>query len=251
MKNLSLRKVSYFTAFIYTALIGAGMYTSLHINGIPYNTPRLVETLVWFEIIMTIFALIMAVKFFSWKELGFTKIKNVLWFLPMGIVGFIVLFNLGRVTVTHDFTSEQWKLFGKVAFTTFLVGFSEELVYRGVVFTTFIKESKVKALVISAITFSLLHWVNIFGGLAVGSMLAQLVLTLIAGFFFGFVRMKIDSIIPIIFFHWIWDFNLLGGQVLQMEEMSGNFTTAFVIMEIVFVLTYLPYFIYQEIKKNK
>ncbi len=141
---MNKKRISYITAFIYTALIGAGMYTSYHINDISYNNPRMVETLVWFEVIMTLFALIIGVKYFSWKELGFVKIKekNSRWFNPMGFVVFVVIFNTINFIVKSDITAEQWKLFGIVGITTFLVGFSEELVYRGIVFASFIKENK-------------------------------------------------------------------------------------------------------------
>ncbi len=255
MNNLSqLKKISYLTAFIYTVLIGIGMYTTYHINGVRYGESEMVETLVWFEIVMTIFAFFMAKKYFSWQELGFGKInfKNMLWFVPMLVIGTIMLLYLGYFVIANadSITSEQWKLFYLVCVTTLLVGISEELVYRGVVFATFIKESKVKAVFISAITFSLLHSVNVFGGLELVAMLGQLGVTLIAGLFFAFVRLKINNIIPIILFHWLWDFSLIGGQVLQMGETNSIFTSVFLLFEVIFVCTYLPYWVYRE-KKNK
>ncbi len=250
MTTLKLKKISYITAIVYTILIGMGMFTSFYINGISYNNPRMIETLLWFEIVMTIFAVVMGVKFFSSKELGFTKInkKQVLWFLPMAIVALIVIINTTYFLLNNNISSEQWVLFVKIAITTLLVGFSEELVYRGIVFATFIKESKVKALFISAVTFSLLHSVNVFGGLELVGMLLQLVMTFLAGLFFGFVRMKIESIIPIMIFHWIWDFSLIGGQVINIGSVNDTFTSAFVIMEIAFALIYIPYFVYKEKK---
>ncbi len=82
------------------------------------------------------------------------------------------------------------------------------------------------------------------------AMLAQLLMTFIAGLFFGFVRMKIKSIVPIMIFHWFWDFNLIGGQVLGIGKINDNYTTTFVLFEIAFVVIYLPYFIYKENKKK-
>ncbi len=256
MKNLTqLKNVSYITAIMYTALIGIGMYTTYHIYGIRYGESQMVKPLVWFELVMTIFALFMAKKYFSWQALGFGKInfKNMLWFVPMLVIGTMMIVYLGYFAITHadSITLGQWKLFYLVCVTTFLVGFSEELVYRGIVFAAFIKESKVKAVFISAITFSLLHSVNVFGGLAFGDMLGQLGMTLISGLFYAFVRLKINNIIPIIIFHWFWDFGLMGGQVLQIGETNNMLTSVFLVFEIVFVCTYLPYWVYKEMKKNK
>ncbi len=254
--NTTLRqKMAYITAIIYTALIGIGMFTAYHINGTPYNNPQMTETLVWFEIVMTIFAFIMAKKYFSWQELGFGKIniKNILWFAPMLIIGTIIVFNLASFAVANadSISPEQWKLFSLICFTTFLVGLSEELVYRGVVFASFIKENKVKSLLISAVTFSLLHSVNVFGGLTFTAMLMQLAMTFVAGLFFGFVRMKIDNIVPIIIFHWAWDFSLIGGDVINVGDINNSFTVGFIVCEILFAVTFVPYWVYRQMRDNK
>ncbi len=253
MNKLNL-KIGYLTAFIYTVLIGIGMYTMHHIYGIKYGESEMVKPLVWFELVMTIFAFFMAKKYFSWQELGFGKInfKNILWFVPMLIIGTILLLYLGYFIITNadSITPEQWQLFSLVCVTTLLVGVSEELVYRGIVFSSFVKDSKVKAVFISAITFSLLHSVNVFGGLEFGGMFGQLVMTLISGLFYAFVRMKINNIIPLIIFHWLWDFCLMGGQVLQTGETNNMLTTAFLVLELVFVCTYLPYWVYKEMKSK-
>ncbi|MBS9784115.1 CPBP family intramembrane metalloprotease [Candidatus Gracilibacteria bacterium] len=136
-----------------------------------------------------------------------------------------------------------------VALTTFLVGFSEELVYRGVVFSTFLKDNKVKAILVSAVIFSLLHAVNILAGTDIIVIGAQLFMTFIAGLFFAFVRLKIENIIPIMLYHWAWDFVLIGGEVLKDGDINGTFTTAMIIFQLVFAVTVIPYFVYQERKK--
>ncbi len=256
MKKLSLKKlknISYITALIYTTLIGAGMFTSFHFYGIPYTDLKIVDTLVWFEIVMTIFAIVMAFKYFSPKELGFTKInnKNIIWLVPIVLVGLILLFNVANFAITNSesITPEQWKMFITVTIMTFLVGFSEELVYRGVVFAAFLKESKVAALLVSAVIFSLLHAVNIFGGLDFISMLVQLGLTFLGGLFFGIVRLKIESIIPLILFHFTWDFVLFSGQVFN-TDINEDITTYMLIFEFAVAILFVPYFIYTEVKKK-
>ncbi len=44
MKNVLFKKVSYITAFLYTALIAASMFTTKHVNGV-LMAPKMVETL--------------------------------------------------------------------------------------------------------------------------------------------------------------------------------------------------------------
>ncbi len=254
MKKLSLKNISYITAFIYTALIGAGMFTSFHFYGIPYTDIKIVNTLVWFEVVMTIFAVVMAFKYFSPKELGFTKInkKNIIWLLLIVFVGIILLFNVANFAITNsgNITFEQWKIFITAMIMTFLVGFSEELVYRGVVLATFLKDSKVLALLVSAVIFSLLHAVNVLGGIDFLSMLVQLGLTFLGGLFFGIVRLKVESIIPLILFHFTWDFVLFSGQIFN-TDVNEDITTYMLIFEFAVAILFVPYFIYTEIKKKK
>ena len=243
----SLKKISIITAIIYTALIGLGMYTAFHINGTSYDNPAMVKTLIWFEIIMTLFAVVMSVKFFSWQQLGFTKIdkKNIAWLLPMAITAVVILFTMTSFMSQAQISAQQWQLFTVVGITTLLVGFSEELVYRGIVFSAFFKDSQIKALWVSAVIFSLLHSVNVVAGLEISGMLMQLAMTFIAGLFFALVRIKIQSIIPLMIFHWLWDFNLIGGEVLQAGDSNSLFTTAFILFELVVVCFYLPYYVYK------
>ncbi len=251
MKNLTQKqKIALISTVIYTALIGIGMYTSLHVNGISYDSPRMPETLIWFEIIMSIFALFMAKKYFTWDELGFVKPKNILWFTPMAVMGAIVVGNLTYFTFTNmsNISLDKWQLFGTIAITTFLVGFSEELMYRGMVFSAFLQDSKVKAILVSAVTFSLLHSVNMFAGVSFGGMGLQLFMTFIAGLFFAFIRLKIENIVLLMIYHWLWDFTLIGGQALQDGDINGNYTTAMILFQLVFAFTVIPYFIYKEKK---
>ena len=247
MNNLSLKKVSIITAIIYTALIAVSMYTAFHINGTSYDKPEMVNTLIWFEIIMTLFAVVMSVKFFSYHQLGFTKInkKNMVWLLPMAVVSVMILFNMASLITQAQITTQQWQLFAIVGITTLLIGVSEELVYRGVVFAAFFKDSKVKALLVSAMMFSLLHSVNVLAGVDLTGMVIQMAMTFITGLFYGLVRLKIQCIIPLMIFHWLWDFYLIGGTVLQVADVNSFFITGFMLFELAVVCFYLPYYIYQ------
>lgn len=256
MKNISLKKVALISAAIYTALIGAGMYTSFHINGVPYTNPKMVETLWIFEVVMTLLTVGVIAKFFSWKEVGFGKInkKQALWLIPVLGIAFIMWGNIIHFIMqnTGSITPEQWSLFALVGFTTFLVGFSEELMYRGIVLTAFAKKNKmISALFVSAVAFSLLHSVNILAGPTYAAIGGQLVLTFILGLVFGLLRIKIENIVPLIIFHWLWDFALIGGSVLKIGQLNSSWATTFILFELVFIFTVVPWFICQEKKKNK
>jgi uncharacterized protein len=52
-----------------------------------------------------------------------------------------------------------------------------------------------------AMAFSLLHAVNVFGGVSLLSMCIQLVLTFLFGFLFAPLMIELNNILPLIIFH--------------------------------------------------
>ncbi len=251
MKNISILKIGYLTAFIYTLIIGVGMYTVYYINGVRYSNPKIVEIHWPFELVGSIFAIAVVVKFFSWKEVGFTKLnlKQALWLIPIFGILVGIWAEMLSIISGDDIKPDQWRLFAMVGFTTLLVGFSEELVYRGIVLSAFLRENKpVAGILVSAITFSLLHSVNILAGLAFSEIITQIVITFLFGLLFGLLRIKIKNIIPLMIFHWLWDFALIGSGALQISTSTGFFGLMLILFELLFVIIMLPLFI--RIQRN-
>ncbi len=243
---------SYITAFLYTALIGAGMYTSFHINEVSYEKPQMINTLWIFEIFMVLLLVWVVIKFYSWKEVGFTKIdkKQALWLIPtfglLALAGFPLVDFISQNT--DKITPEQWKLFALVGFTTALVGFGEELMYRGIILGEFMKKNKlISGVLISSVIFGLLHAVNVFWGQSINATLSQVGVTSIVWVFFALMRIKIKNIIPLMIFHWFYDFILIGWGVFGLETPSAG--VYLFLFEIWFILIFLPLLIWEERKK--
>lgn len=201
-------------AALYTAVIGVGMYVSLHWAGYRYGDPHFVRILVWVELALLALAVFWVMTFWSWPEVGMTRLarkKEMLWILPPAAIlayGWFVLMSDFWIPI-----EDLW-LFPLVGFTTLLVGISEELVYRGVVLRGFLKNGNVwVAMLVSAVAFSLLHSVNYFGGVSADGVVSQLKFTFIFGLFFAPLAIRLGALWPLILFHWLWDFVLIGGQV--------------------------------------
>jgi membrane protease YdiL (CAAX protease family) len=93
-------------------------------------------------------------------------------------------------------------LLAVAGFTTLLVGLGEETMYRGIVLHAFLTTNRVRfAMLVSAIAFSLLHAVNVFGGVSLLSVPAQLIMTFLLGFFFAPLMLKLNNILPLMIFH--------------------------------------------------
>ncbi len=236
---LKKQKIALLGALIYTIIIGAGMYISYHIKGIGYESPKIINTLWWVEIILTLWTIFLAVKFFSWKEIGFVKLdkKQIWWFVPSLVIVFAMLIAGAYAFFTGNLSNSQLQQIGLIGFTTLLVGFSEELMYRGIVFSTFLKtHSKTKTILISAVAFSLLHSVNIFAGLSLTQMLLQLLMTFVFGLFSALIFMRIKSILPLILFHWLWDFCLISNGIIDQKSLISEISTIHILVQLVLII---------------
>ncbi len=85
--------------------------------------------------------------------------------------------------------------------TMVLVGFLEELIFRGFLFTALRKDNLKVAVIVSSVTFGVGHIVNLLGGAPVGETLLQIVYATAAGFLFTAIFLRGGSLWPCIITH--------------------------------------------------
>ncbi|WP_024864400.1 CPBP family intramembrane glutamic endopeptidase [Butyrivibrio sp. FCS014] len=107
-----------------------------------------------------------------------------------------------------------------------LVGFVEEMIFRGFLFRAMLKDGKpVVAIVVSALTFGIGHIVNLLNGQASLETLAQVFFAISWGFIFTMVCYKSGSIIPCILAHSIIDaLAVLGADIMLFSWISIGVT---------------------------
>lgn len=129
------------------------------------------------------------------------KSWRVIWFPLLLILGFL------SVALTRELPETQKILF--ITINTFLVGVSEELMFRGLFFSGALSKFSIwKAIWLTSIVFGLVHIMN---GFITGDFLsatAQSLQAAFAGLWFLAIRIKTKSIYPAILVHWLWDFSL-------------------------------------------
>ena len=141
--------------------------------------------------------------------------KAMLWFIPLWILSCLNLFS----GFSPDYPMPG--LF-YAAVSMALVGFAEELIFRGFLFKAMLKDGNVKAaIIVSSITFGLGHIVNLFTGHELIATLTQMVFAIAMGFVFTLVFFKSGSLLPGILAHSIIDvFSVLasdgGSQLVNM-----------------------------------
>jgi membrane protease YdiL (CAAX protease family) len=207
-------KIAVLAAVIYTVVMGVAMFYMNEFQGITYGEPQMLSVL-WIPlVVLNLLNGFWVIRHFNWRAIGFRCLhrQQLVWLLPsiavLTAMWVVLLAGLSQTSLTAD----QWQLFALTGFTTLLVGFGEEIMYRGIVLHGFLTSQNLRwAMLVSAIAFSLLHAVNVFGGLTLVSVPFQLLTTFLFGFFFASLMLKLNNILPLIIFHWLWDFVLIAA----------------------------------------
>ena len=127
---------------------------------------------------------------------GWTKnSRAMLWFIPLWLLSCMNLFSGFQ---------PDYPVPGLIyaAVSMALVGFAEELIFRGFLFKAMLKDGSVTAAVIvSSVTFGMGHIMNLFTGQDLVETLFQMVFAVAMGFVFTLVFYKSGSLLPGILAH--------------------------------------------------
>lgn len=118
-----------------------------------------------------------------------------------------------------------------------MVGFGEEIMFRGIGVTTFRVNgySEGKVALWSTVIFGLAHASNVF---TEGSAAAlQVGVTIIAGYFFYLIRRRTGGVLVGAVIHGLWDFGLISSAIVLDETYAG--AALFMLMNIVIVVILL------------
>ena len=132
---------------------------------------------------------------------------RMLWFIPLWILATGNLW--GGV---HPKYAGVGLVCAIVSFA--LVGFVEELIFRGFLFKAMLRDSRVPtAVIVSSVTFGVGHIVNLLSGHGGTETLLQVVFAIMMGFLFTMVYYKSGSLLPGILAHSLIDvFSVFSGR---------------------------------------
>ena len=141
------------------------------------------------------------------------NMKKYLFFIPMWILA----------------TGNIWDGFGPsyqgtslvfAAISMILVGFVEEMIFRGFLFRAMLSKDKAAvAIIVSAVTFGIGHIVNLFTGQASFETVIQIIFAISWGFILTMVCYKGGSIIPCIIAHSMIDVLSLFGADNEIVDL--------------------------------
>lgn len=138
------------------------------------------------------------------RTLRFAVLGLILYYIGSFLVGLLIgavsedFLNVNDSAI-YEMTQENYALMSLC--TVFLVPFTEELIYRGLIFRSLQKKNRIIAYLISAAVFSLIHIAG-YVGIASGTVLLLCFLQYIpAGLALGWAYEKADSIWAPILMH--------------------------------------------------
>ena len=125
--------------------------------------------------------------------------KRFLYFIPMWILATGNLW--GGIQFNYQGAGQILAVLSML-----LVGFVEEMIFRGFLFSAMLRSGSVKtAVIISSVTFGMGHIINLFAGQASAETMIQIVFAVAWGFILTMVFYKSGKLLPCIIAHGLID----------------------------------------------
>lgn len=178
---------------------------------------ELVKNGVGWQFAAAVVALFAAIALFKWRDMHCGaphSLLKVMWF-PV-----LVLLAISSLALITGLPSGRQMFF--IFLNTLLVGVSEEVMFRGVLFRALLTNYRVwTAIIVTTVLFGGIHVLNVFTtGELVAAML-QSVGAAMSGLFFIAIVIRTGSLWPAIIYHGLWDCALflikVGSQTSGIE----------------------------------
>jgi membrane protease YdiL (CAAX protease family) len=183
------------------------------------------------ELIVALVLVIFVTAIGWWRNAGFQRIsKGSLKFLIIPVLYSLLLHQFLTVMAPEEhalfgFTSIEQALMA--IFTVLLLGFNEEMVFRGITYYGFNTiMHPIAAVLVAALLFGLFHYVNLLGGQSFPITSQQVLHAIASGFLYGVLRLVMGALWPVMIFHGFWDLNMFSIQTVNNLGNTAQTTSA-------------------------
>ena len=178
------------------------------------------------------------------KEYGLCKFygnsKDYLFFIPLIVIASVNLWV--RPTINYSFLEAIFFIISMLC-----VGFLEEIIFRGFLFKSILKDNLKFAIFISSVTFGMGHIINLLNGNFTVDVIMQILYATAGGFLFTIIFYKRKSLIPCIITHGV----LNSLSAFYNNELGITMNIIISIVLIVISLGYSLFIIYKANKKTE
>jgi membrane protease YdiL (CAAX protease family) len=182
-------------------VVGGGL---LQVKGQPTQLSELVKNQIMFNVLVAMVFLIVVINHFKWwSQVGWKAPNNLqdlrlLW--PPAVVLIFLLLTVISIGLPPT------RVLMLVIVNTLMVGISEELMFRGILFHGASSSFGIwHAVWITAIIFGSIHTLNGFITGDFRTSIAQALFAATFGIWALALRVRLDTILPVIIIHWLWD----------------------------------------------
>ncbi|MBX7053616.1 MAG: CPBP family intramembrane metalloprotease [Pyrinomonadaceae bacterium] len=192
---------------VYLSIIMIG--AKIEIGGGTMSQSEMVSRQISISLVIGFVFLSGVVALFGWRrDTGLTPIRNaksllILWLPALFILGFF------SVAVLLGLPAVQALVY--VGINTLLVGISEELAFRGVLFSG--ARSALRPIGAIALTSVIFGAVHVLNGITTGdwaTAAVQATAAAMSGLLFIAILIRTGSIVPAMIVHWLWDFGIFA-----------------------------------------
>ena len=170
--------------------------------------------------------------------------SRMLYYIPLAIIATINVWY----GFAMNFSLIESLLY---AFSMILVGFLEEIIFRGFLFVEMAKDDVKTAIIVSSVTFGIGHIVNLFNGSGADlfSNLLQVVYAVAAGFLFTIIFYKTKSLWPCITTHsTINSMSVFANEAAAVPMMKVATAAVLTIVSVVYAIYILKRGVGDEIR---
>ena len=199
------------------------------------------------QLLLGVFFIIVVSLLGWWRKIGFRRINQggLKFLLPPCLLALsLLVFSAMNARSDHWFLGfDDLKQLISMALVMLALGFSEETMFRGILFhgleTRF---TPLGTVMVSAVIFGLFHFVNLLMGAGFYDTTYQVLHAVAAGFMYASLRLRLGAIWPVMLFHGFWDFSLLLSQTLNGTTTGADTAASFSLPRALLIM--LPAFIY-------
>lgn len=215
--------IGYLAVLIVTYILVAGDIDFGDLAATPGNTRDVVVIPV---LVATVYLTVVTTLLGWWKPAlrdssAVRKAPKWMWALPVFAV-LMCAINLTQSEHRGDFTTIHWTW---IIVGFLLVGFSEELMTRGLLVVGFrSKFGEKQVIVLTSLLFAVMHGTNILFGQSASSTIAQVAFNIPMGVLFYTLRRTSGSLILPMLVHALWDISLVvfGGTAGSLNELDPD-----------------------------
>ena len=188
-----------YVAWVTTTVLGCVLAAGAH-----HPLTALVSHRIGWSFVAAVALLLAALLLFRWHDVGLERLPTlhslrVMWLPALYLLTFAtlsVMLGLPPISVVAF-----------VFINTALVGLSEELMFRGILFQGLLSRFSIwPAIWITSVLFGAVHVLNVFITGELTSAMIQAVAAFMSGVGFMAIRIRTASLYPAILFHALWDF---------------------------------------------